>query len=45
MNYFANLHSNCRVCMKMEKDLSEEISVGRGVRQGDPMSPVLVNAL
>ena len=40
-----NLYSNCRVYMKMKKGLSEAISVGRGVRQGDPMSLMLFNAV
>ena len=31
-NYLTNLNRNCRVYMKMEKGLSEAISVGRGVR-------------
>ena len=43
--YLSELYRNCQVHIKMEKELSRAIRVGRGVRQGDPMSSMLFNAV
>ena len=43
--YLSELYRSCQVHIRMGKELSRAIRVGRGVRQGDPMLPMLFDAV
>ena len=43
--YIRSLYAGSRTRLKVSDGLSDEIMIKRGVRQGDPLSPVLFNAI
>lgn len=45
VEYVRSLYAGCRTQLRVGGQLSEEIRIARGVRQGDPLSPVLFNTV
>ena len=45
MDYVRSLYAGCKTQLRVGGQLSEEIHIARGVRQGDPLSPVLFNTV
>nr|BAC82590.1 reverse transcriptase [Ciona intestinalis] len=45
ITYISNLYPNCSTKLKVNGKISKPIEVRRGVRQGDPLSPLLFNAV
>ena len=43
--YIRSLYAGSRTRLRVSDGLSDEIMIKRGVRQGDPLSPVLFNAI
>ena len=43
--YIRSLYAGSRTQLRVSDGLSDEIMIKRGVRQGDPLSPVLFNAI
>ena len=45
IEYITNSYTNCKTQLKYKKRISPCIAVNCGVKQGDPMSPLLFNAV
>ena len=45
LRYIRDLYSNAVTTLRIDPDVSAPISLGRGVRQGDPLSVHLFNAV
>ena len=45
LRYLSNLCEGNTVCLKWAGSMSRRLPVGRGVRQGDPLSPILFNGV
>ena len=45
VEYVRSVYDGLRIRIRANGQLSDEIAVNRGVRQGDPLSPVLFNAV
>lgn len=45
LSYLRNIYTDVETRLRVEGELSEPISIGQGVRQGDPLSPVLFNTV
>jgi len=45
LQYIGSLYANVQTRIRVDGELSDPIMVGRGVRQGDPLSPLLFNAV
>ncbi|MEG7522405.1 MAG: reverse transcriptase family protein, partial [Chromatiales bacterium] len=43
--YIESLYRDTKTRLRVNEELSPEISVNRGVKQGDPLSPILFNAV
>ena len=45
VEYVRSLYTGCKTQLRVGGQTSEEITIARGVRQGDPLSPVLFNTV
>lgn len=43
LSHLKVLHTDVRTTLRVDRCLSDPVTVSRGVKQGDPMSPVLFN--
>ena len=45
INYISHFYQNSSICLKFSSEKSERIKVTRGIKQGDPLSVHLFNAV